>query len=74
MYGLFGTAWALMQFIFSPLLGSLSDHFGRRTVILTSCAGLADHSAFRNSRRYRNSVVSNQPASPQSGKARKTST
>src|SRR5580692_7286110 len=40
MYGLFGTAWALMQFIFSPVQGSLSDHFGRRTVILTSCAGL----------------------------------
>jgi len=27
MYGLFGTAWALMQFIFSPVQGSLSDHF-----------------------------------------------
>src|SRR5271156_2049175 len=40
MYGLFGTAWALMQFIFSPVQGSLSDHFGRRTVILTSCTGL----------------------------------
>jgi MFS transporter, DHA1 family, tetracycline resistance protein len=40
MYGLFGTAWALMQFIFSPVQGSLSDHFGRRAVILISCAGL----------------------------------
>src|SRR5215813_12437564 len=40
IYGLFGTAWALMQFIFSPVQGSLSDHFGRRTVILISCAGL----------------------------------
>src|SRR5258708_32123896 len=40
MYGLFGTAWALMQFIFSPVQGSLSDHFGRRPVILISCAGL----------------------------------
>ena len=40
MYGLFGTAWALMQFIFSPVQGSLSDHFGRRGVILISCAGL----------------------------------
>jgi len=40
MYGLFGTAWALMQFIFSPVQGSLSDHFGRRTVILISCTGL----------------------------------
>jgi DHA1 family tetracycline resistance protein-like MFS transporter len=40
VYGLFGTAWALMQFIFSPVQGSLSDHFGRRAVILISCAGL----------------------------------
>jgi MFS transporter, DHA1 family, tetracycline resistance protein len=40
VYGVFGTAWALMQFIFSPVQGSLSDHFGRRTVILISCAGL----------------------------------
>ena len=39
-YGLFGTAWALMQFIFSPVQGSLSDHYGRRTVILISCLGL----------------------------------
>jgi len=29
-----------VQFIFSPVQGSLSDHFGRRTVILVSCAGL----------------------------------
>ena len=32
--GLFGTAWALMQFLFSPVLGALSDRFGRRPVIL----------------------------------------
>lgn len=40
IYGVFGTAWALMQLIFSPIQGSLSDHFGRRPVILISCAGL----------------------------------
>ena len=40
IYGLFGTAWALMQLIFSPVQGSLSDHFGRRPVILISCTGL----------------------------------
>ena len=39
--GLFGTAWALMQFLFSPTLGALSDRFGRRPVILISNAGLA---------------------------------
>jgi DHA1 family tetracycline resistance protein-like MFS transporter len=41
MFGLFGTAWALMQFICSPILGSLSDRFGRRPVVLLSNFGLA---------------------------------
>ena len=40
MFGLFGTSWALMQFIAAPVLGSLSDRFGRRPVILLSCLGL----------------------------------
>ena len=40
MFGLFGTVWALMQFIFAPVLGALSDRFGRRPVILISCVGL----------------------------------
>jgi DHA1 family tetracycline resistance protein-like MFS transporter len=39
--GAFGTAWALMQFLFSPTLGALSDRFGRRPVILISNIGLA---------------------------------
>jgi DHA1 family tetracycline resistance protein-like MFS transporter len=40
IYGLFGTAWAVMQFIASPVLGGLSDRFGRRRVILLSNLGL----------------------------------
>jgi MFS transporter, DHA1 family, tetracycline resistance protein len=40
IYGLFGTVWALMQFVFSPVQGALSDRFGRRPVILISNFGL----------------------------------
>src|SRR5579871_3476479 len=40
--GYFAFAWALGQFLFSPLLGAWSDRYGRRPVILISClaAGL----------------------------------
>jgi len=39
-YGAFATAWALMQFVFSPVLGVLSDRCGRRRVLLLSLLGL----------------------------------
>jgi DHA1 family tetracycline resistance protein-like MFS transporter len=40
IYGLMGTAWALMQFVCSPIQGALSDRFGRRPVVLLSNFGL----------------------------------
>jgi len=40
IFGLFGTAWALAQFVFSPVQGALSDAFGRRAVILISNFGV----------------------------------
>ena len=40
IFGLFGTAWALMQFLFSPVIGGLSDRFGRRPIVLMSNLGL----------------------------------
>ena len=40
-YGWFIALYAVMQFIFAPIVGGLSDRFGRRTVILTSLAGAA---------------------------------
>ncbi len=40
MLGLFGTVFAAMQFFCSPILGSLSDRFGRRPIVLLSNFGL----------------------------------
>jgi DHA1 family tetracycline resistance protein-like MFS transporter len=40
IYGVFGTTWALMQFVCSPIIGALSDRFGRRPVILLANFGL----------------------------------
>src|SRR5262244_1383398 len=40
IYGLMGTAWALMQFSCSPVQGALSDQYGRRPVVLLSNLGL----------------------------------
>jgi DHA1 family tetracycline resistance protein-like MFS transporter len=38
--GIFGTAFAVVQFFSAPVQGALSDRFGRRPVILLSCLGL----------------------------------
>jgi DHA1 family tetracycline resistance protein-like MFS transporter len=38
-YGYFMAIYPLMQFLFSPVLGRLSDRFGRRPVLLVSMAG-----------------------------------
>src|SRR6185436_4360865 len=38
---LFATTWGLMQFFCGPVLGMLSDRFGRRPVLLISLFGLA---------------------------------
>lgn len=41
VYGIFVAVYAAMQFLFSPLIGVLSDRFGRRPVLLVSVAGSA---------------------------------
>lgn len=40
-YGALLAVYAAMQFLFSPVLGALSDRFGRRPVLLVSLAGAA---------------------------------
>ncbi|MDZ4739184.1 MAG: TCR/Tet family MFS transporter [Alphaproteobacteria bacterium] len=37
---LLGLVWAVMQFVFTPIQGALSDRFGRRPVLLISMTGL----------------------------------
>lgn len=41
LYGAMLSVYALMQFVFAPVLGALSDRFGRRPVLLISLAGAA---------------------------------
>jgi MFS transporter, DHA1 family, tetracycline resistance protein len=40
VYGLLLALYAVMQFLCAPLLGALSDRFGRRPIILLALAGL----------------------------------
>jgi len=39
--GYFAAAWSLMNLIFAPIFGNLSDRYGRRPVLLVSMFGLA---------------------------------
>ena len=39
-YGIIAATYATTQFFFAPILGSLSDRFGRRPIILLSLFGL----------------------------------
>jgi len=38
--GVFGFAWSAMQFVSSPIVGAISDRYGRRPVVLLSNFGL----------------------------------
>jgi MFS transporter, DHA1 family, tetracycline resistance protein len=38
--GVFGFAWSAMQFLASPVVGAMSDRFGRRPIVLLSNFGL----------------------------------
>src|SRR5689334_15506115 len=39
VFGWFAASYALMQFVFAPILGNLSDTYGRRPIILLSLVG-----------------------------------
>lgn len=39
--GVLGSLYGLLQFLFAPVLGTLSDRYGRRPVLLVSIAGIA---------------------------------
>ncbi len=39
-YGILAASYSAMQFVFAPIVGALSDRFGRRPIILASLFGL----------------------------------
>lgn len=41
LYGVVVALYSLMQFVFSPVLGAMSDRYGRRPVLLASITGAA---------------------------------
>lgn len=41
IFGWLAAAYSLMQFVFAPLLGVLSDRYGRRPIILLALVGMA---------------------------------
>ena len=42
-FGALAVSYGLMQFICAPMLGALSDRFGRRPILITSIVGLGLH-------------------------------
>jgi len=45
-YGLVACAYAAMQFLFAPVLGALSDRYGRRLIILSAMLGMSINYVF----------------------------
>ena len=39
--GILGSIYSLLQFVFAPIMGSLSDRFGRRPILIASLTGIA---------------------------------